>query len=132
MTEDQILNQWHALIDHWYLLLQWWAGISFGVIAVAHFAADKLKWPIVIVVLLVYVSQTANTFLYAIKMSGLVAGIRHELELLRDSGSASAIGTAWLDSQDPPWSQLTYSVAAGGLFIGCISYLVYRYVEQRR
>jgi hypothetical protein len=132
MSEDQILSQWYLLTERWHFLLQWWAGISFGVIAVAHFAANRLNRPIVSLILLVYVSQTANTVLFAIRQSDLTGGIAQELVILRESGELSAVGTAWLESQDPAWAPLTYLMATGGLFFGSIAYLIYRSMKQRR
>jgi hypothetical protein len=132
MTEDQVLGQWYLLMERWHFLLQWWAGVSFGVIAVAHFASKRLNLAIVLLILLVYVSQTANTLIFAIRLGGMTEGVTQELMRLSASGEISAIGQAWLQSQDPAWAPLTYLLAPGGLCLGCVAYLIYCYRRQRR
>lgn len=132
MTEDQLLTEWHLLIESWFYLLQWWVGLSFGVVGVAHFAAKKLTLPAVVLILVVYVSHTLNSLFYLTKVDAITDGIAAELQLLLDMGEATQVARAWLESQDPAWASIPYFAAGAGVFVGSIAYLIMSYVQSRR
>ena len=58
MSEFEILDLMTKTEDQRFNLIQWWAGVTFGLIALSHFAGRKLNLFLVVLVVLLYVGFT--------------------------------------------------------------------------
>ena len=58
MTEAELTYLLSEVIDRTWSMQQWWASISFGVLIIAHMAANKLNLLLVAIILGLYAAFT--------------------------------------------------------------------------
>ena len=117
-----------AFADAW-SMLQWWASVSFGLIAVASFARDKLNLVVVMGLSVLYSLFTAYSYLNIAALATIALGARVELAALSDSGSISAVGLSVLEY----WERLghlnarIFPLCFLITFVGTLAYLWYAF-----
>jgi len=132
MSEYEILDLINATEYQRLNLLQWWGGITFGLIALAHFASERLNLILVILVLTLYVSFCV--FMYSLFAGNQQEGLDfvRQLELMQAAGiDLSIVSRARIVAEPGVLQAVGYQVAIGGAFIGSIAYLVYAYWRSR-
>lgn len=129
MTEAEIAYQTFLYGEAMANMLQWWAGVSFGLIAVSYFAAKRINLFFVIVLLSLYI-------LFSIGLVNTVVGIqRWQAALMADFAaleSRSNFSEVFMSSTSGSPFQSVFALAVLGTFLGCIAYVVYAYVHSRR
>ena len=131
MTEVEIVNHISALYDRYWVMVQWWASLSFGLIAVAHLAADRLTaylLSLILILYLVYSVWMLNFYLYNLYA---LDGFLSDLGVLRDSTNLSSGSLAYLEGDGLGIGLLLQNIAMTVTFLGCIAYLVYSFVNRR-
>ena len=73
MTEVELLAQQSSAGDFLWSLLQYWTGVSMGVLIAAHLAASRLGWVIIAIFLVTYIA-------FSFQVAGLV---RLNVEIIR-------------------------------------------------
>ena len=132
MTEDRyvelVLLAAAAVRD----LLQWWLGVSFGVLAVAHFAAKKLNWAIVAIVAVLYSAHTFNTADGVVRVSSVTAGGYEALGQTAAIADLSPVAERLLDHQIGAFGTFMAVFAFFGTYLACLGYLIFSVLRTRR
>lgn len=133
MSEAEILEYLFSIYDRYWTIVQWWASVSFGVIMIAHFAADRLKAFLVITVLVLYVLYSAWVYLLLVYNVDIASGFFEDLDSLRRTGALQSHG-ARAASENP---FVTYGTRLGMIalpatFLACSGYLIYAYIHARK
>lgn len=130
MTESEILENIFKIFDRYWSIIQWWASVSFGFIAVAHFAVDKLSRALVALLILLYVLFTAWVVDFYLFNVQILAGFRKDLSQL---GDAAHFGTrSLLESSIVKGGIVLQDIAFMLTFFGAVGYLIYTFVRYQR
>jgi len=133
MTESEITFQLSELFDRYWVIHQWWVGVSFGLIAVAHFAGHKLNYVFTGVILGLYTAFSLwLNFLLKYNIQIIIGFIR-DLRALGIAGHLQTNGAkAYLEGMtDSPWD-IWGDVARIGTFLCVVGYLSYTVIQQKR
>jgi hypothetical protein len=114
--------------------LQWWASVSFGVLALARFAAKDLRRWHVIGVSILYVAYTVYCVINTLMLTNYAGGFFRELQAQREAGDLAppvsrAMGFA--NSLNAP-AVLTFFVCLVGLFLVSLTYLWGAHLKGRK
>lgn len=131
MTEFQILYLHSELVARLWTIVIWWASVSFGLLALAHFASEKLNLLSLIFLVILYVTVSVFVFNIQSIIFSTQATMFAELRSLNSAGKLSLIGQQAMQGTGKITYILHYS-AQLGTFIGCIAYLVYSFKKTHR
>lgn len=126
VTETEILNQLSEVYDRYWSINQWWASISFLIIAISHFASHRLNRFLIVIIIGLYSAFSIWLYRYLVYNEDLVRGFLQDLDQLRLSGieiSQAALNTLTL--KDDASTLLFERIAQAGTFICSITYLIY-------
>ena len=135
MSEYEILDLANQAENQVTAILQWWGGVSFGLLALGHFAAKKLNTSLVILVVVLYVSFSVMS---AVRLSLNLqeyAGYFRDLTVLQENGislSPSTIQRIESGAQISWYAQLTFGIVLFGTFLGSICYFGYANFRERK
>lgn len=133
MSEYEILYLTNLTEDQRFNLLQWWAGVTFAVIAVSHFARKELNLFFVALIVLLYVGFSLFVAPLFFANMDQAARFRQDLQSLQESGAVLSAVSLDIISGGPNLIQATgFYIAGVGAFCGSISYVIYSYVKMRR
>ena len=111
--------------------LQWWASVSFGLMAAASFGRDRLNLPITLFLTALYSLFTVYTLANGSLMIAEASGAIQELSGLRDAGEIGAVGTRTLQAYENPMAGLNFNFVFFASFIatyaGSVGYLWYSF-----
>jgi len=113
-------------------LLQWWLGVSFGVLALAHFAAKKLNWAIVAAVVVLYSAHTFNTVEGLLRVNSVTTGGYEALQRLAATESLSPMAEGLLEHQPGLLGASMAAFALFGTYMACLGYLFFSFVRATR
>jgi hypothetical protein len=133
MPEDRLIELIFQVQDSFQSFLQWWLGVSIGVAALGHFIAKKLNLPMLILICTLY---TGFTYL-ALKQLNLrgseLGGLLEDLTQLSATGRVSAAAQSILrDAAGSPVSNFVALLTLFGAFLGCLTFLVWNFVQARK
>ena len=127
MNEADLILAWGEISAHLWTIIQFWASISFGIIAVAHFAPENLNRFLVVLLIALYT-------LFSVYCAGLfISDIELLLALYKEAEAALAQRTGeaiFLSAfiNYPPSSGAPFILIGLPLvYLGCIAYLIHRY-----
>lgn len=133
MSEADILEQLFSVYDRYWVIVQWWASVSFGLIMIAYFAADKLRALLLIVILVLYLIYSAWVFMLLIYNIDVAYGLFEDLALLNSSGLLKSRGAkVALENPYVGYGTNLGMIALPATFFACVGYLVYAYIQARR
>ena len=113
--------------------LQWWASVSFGLIALAHFGRKHLTLMVAICLSAAYLMFTLFAFVNAAFLGRIMAGTLTELSALRDSRNISAVGLALLKIDElGRLNGIVMIVCIAVTFLGTLTFLWYAYRKHSR
>jgi len=116
--------------------LQWWASVSFGLIAVASLGRDRLNLLVTIGLTALYSLFTVYTLGNGSLMIAEASGAIQELAALRESGDISAVGALTLQRYENPMMGLDFSLIFFACFVatyvGSVGYLWYSYRKSSK
>ena len=107
--------------------LQWWASVSFGLIALAHFGRKHVTLMVAICVSAAYSMFTIFAFVNAAFLGRIMAGTLTELSALRDAKNISAVGLALLNEPGAGLNGILMIVCIVVTFLGTLTFLWYAY-----
>ena len=137
MNEIEILQLMAMHDDKAWSVLQFWTSVSFGLLIAAHFAAANVSRFVLVVVLVLYIFFTAQSWgMIRFDVQAIKAGGR-QLEILTDEGAKlSLISRATLDYgpalNDPWYTRILRQGMALGLFLVTLFYPIHCYRKRSR
>ncbi|MEZ5503463.1 MAG: hypothetical protein R3E50_12730 [Halioglobus sp.] len=132
MSEAEILEQLFSVFDRYWFIVQWWASVSFGLIMVAYFAAERLSALILGTVLALYLIYSGWVYMLLVYNIDIASGLMADLSSLNSVGELKSQGA--MNALENPF--VTYgtwlgNVALPATFFACIGYLLYAYFSAR-
>ena len=131
MSEAEITYQVSEYLNRIWMMQQWWASVSIGVLIMAHLASSRLNLLLVIMSLALY---TAYTF-YMLQMTAenfeSIAALVRDLQALMDAGVAlSNFAREQIDIMNTDGT--LYFVTFGGTYVCVVAFLLYSYAKARK
>ncbi len=114
-------------------LINLWAGITLGYLAIANFGVERLTLAKVLVLSLLYVSFTLTILEYFVLNASVMAGYHSDLRELGANIELSSGTMAWLVAREESASSghmMTFSVLV--TFLVAVFYLPYSYWKLKR
>lgn len=135
MSEADLIEEWMGTLGPLWTMFQFWGGVSFGLIALAHLAAEKLNRTLLVSVISLYTVFSAWMAYSLDQIESLRRHIASDLQqVTTENGSISNTGMRIVEYMAEPIA--LYSVlpalAILGTFGGCIAYLIYAYRHRNR
>lgn len=133
MSEYEILDILAKTEDQRFNLIQWWAGVTFGLIALSHFAGRKLNLFLVVLVVLLYIGFTL--FVGDLFFGNLTQAELHREDLaamLAQGMPLSEVSRNIIAEQPQVLRGIGFYLAVVGAFFGSICYLIYAFVRPGR
>ena len=131
MSEAEITLQLSEYVNRFWVMQQWWASISIGVLVMAHLASSRLNLLLICMSLAIYTLYT----LYIRQMSDInfasMSALAEDLQALVDSGavqSSNAIHQIQMVNTDTT----LYTVTFGGTYLCVVAFLIYSYLKGRK
>ena len=113
--------------------MQWWASVSFGLLAVAQFGRDQLNRVFIVVLALLYAAFTLYTAVNITSFFREFDGYRADLRGIAETGEISAGALAWITpTRMGALLFPSFATCTLGIFFGVLFYLVYSYRRGRR
>jgi len=117
-------------------MIQWWASISIGVIALTHFWEKRVNLPLVVALSVVYTLFTVYAVTNVLALGQVMNGYYALLTELRDAGELS-VGGARMLANSPRTAGIataTWALCSLGIYVGALTFLVltYRRVRPQR
>lgn len=132
VTEADILEQLFNLYDRYWVIVQWWASVSFGIIMIAHFASEKIGAFLLLSILVLYsIYSLWLYFLLDYNMS-ISFGLIDDLGSLADVGDLTEGARATLENRSGLYGVWLGLLALPVTFTACAGYLIYSYVHARK
>jgi hypothetical protein len=92
MTDSATLEIFTSAFEQAWSNLQWWAGVSFGLMAVSGLAARKLNRTIAVSLTVIYLLFSLFTLVNVQSMINVAFGAVQDLRAFQESGSISHAG----------------------------------------
>lgn len=125
MTEAELIENVFKIFDRYWSIIQWWSSVSFGFIAVAHFAIDKLTKVLVLLLIALYLLFSAWVAHFYFFNVEILVGFRQDLAEL---GDLAHHGTkALLSSAIIQRGIILQDISIVLTFAGAIGYMIYAF-----
>lgn len=133
MNEYETVYLFSEYINRTWAVMQFWASVSFGLIALAHFASKHLNILLTAIVSILYAAFSFYVMLI-LRVSGIVSNaFLADLRVLAAEPESLSLGAQAILSSAPPAAQDAIIIAAYfGVFIGALSYLWISVFRARR
>jgi hypothetical protein len=134
MTESDITFQLSELYDRWWAIHQWWLSVSFGLVAVAHFAGKKLSLLLTSIIVLLYAAFSVRLYGLVEYNERIMVGFIRDLSALDASGHLQSNGAAeYLRGmvERTGWPILG-DIALFGTFASVVFYLSFTVIQNRK
>jgi hypothetical protein len=131
MTEAEILNQIAIFTDRSWNILQWWAGITTGVLLAAHFGSNSLNKRFVILIATIYSLFSialAQSFLF--NSFVLISGMESLANFVEQS--EATVLSQFLVDNFGGWRAIVLVGSFVVAYIGTIYYLMYSYNSNKQ
>ena len=134
MSDFMILDSLRSTFEVAWTQLQWWASVSFAIIALTHFAGKKLNLVLVFFVSLIYLLFTIFVWTNTGFLIAMASGYGQDLMALQNTGKVSAATQLVIDffSKHATLNGLIIEFCIFATCIGTVSYLVYTYRKNSR
>ena len=131
MSEYEVIALMGATQDSIVGLFQWWASISFAVMVVGHFAGDKLKWPLVAGMLILYTGFTLLIWLLLMQRGTDLAAMFQQLQSFGDLTLVGMTKLGFADSGQIGYV-LTAFLSFWGTYLAAVGYLLWRFIDAKK
>ena len=132
MSESDILEHLFSLYDRFWVIIQWWASISFSIIVVGYFAAARLNGRVIGLLLFLYTVYTAYIAFLLVNIGQVMDAFIASLHALEKTGEALNAGTQVLIShpltEPGQWLGLFAFVTT---YLCCSGYLFFSYRKAK-
>ena len=98
MSELALVEVINLALSEMHDMIQWWASLSIGVIALTHFWEKRLNLPMAAALSVAYTLFTAYVMVNILGFGSTMNGYGQELMAMRDAGTLSGGGALYLDS----------------------------------
>ena len=136
MTEFEIISLLREHVGFMVSLLQWWVGITLGVLVAVHVIGEELKGFIASILIALYAGFTAMLSLMLGSHAERADQFAVDLSNLREQGvEVSSTVVLIVDSQGGAPHPVILMIAPfcfWGLFLSTICYIIYRYWQNRQ
>ena len=121
-------------------LLQWWASVSFALVALAHFGRNSLNLFLVSIVLLLYVAFSLFAYGIFLDQVNRITQLLGDLSSISGNASDSSLISSYLlrsrgeVGSTGDWARFYWPlyVALIGTFLGSVAYVIYAYRGNRK
>ena len=127
MSEFELVYQLALADEANATAIQWWAGLSFGLVGLAHFGQKRLSLLVVVLLIVIYVAFTINIYYQWFITLDVRDGVLSELALLPVDEIAASTAILIANREVVPWMYVTYGATIWGPFFGAIWYLIFCY-----
>lgn len=111
-------------------MVQWWVSVTFGLIAVAHFAAARLNLFLVVLLATLYTAFTGWVVMYHFYNMDILYGYQDDLAAL---GSEISRGSIQINQSNRVGIGTNFQdIAVPLMYLGSIAYLFYAYLTRNR
>lgn len=114
MSESDILEHLFSLYDRFWVIIQWWASISFSIIVVGYFAAARLNGRVIGLLLFLYTVYTAYIAFLLVNIGQVMDAFISSLHQLGNAGETLNAGTALL---------ISHPLTAPGQWLGLFAFV---------
>ena len=133
VSEAEILEQLFSVFDRYWFVVQWWASVSFGIIMVAYFAAEKLSALLLGIILVLYLIYSGWVYMLLAYNIDIAYGLLADLNILSNAGELQSQGARnALENQFVRYGTSLGNVALPLTFFACIGYLLYAFFTARK
>ena len=134
MTEYEVISVLGQHTDTMISLLQWWAGITLGILVGIHLIGKDLNGYIVSLLIGLYVAFTATISAIEAAHVGRMRLLMVDLGKLQEQGvQLSAMGQILTPGGGPTAVvEISASLGFWGLFLSTIAYIIYRYRRAKQ
>jgi hypothetical protein len=133
VSEADILEQLFNIFDRYWFIVQWWASVSFGLIMIAYFAAEKLSALLLGTVLALYFIYSGWVYMLLVYNIDIANGLMADLDSLSSVGDLKTQGAKnALENPFVVYGTWLGNVALPSTFFACIGYLLYAYSRARK
>ncbi len=133
MSEIDIFTQIQSGYDRLWVVLQFWGGVTLGLVAVAYFAAKRLNVFLLTFLLIVYILFSAFAHQSIVGVLELIYALVTDLQNLKSSGVALTLGSLSIieSSSAGNINSILGFASIYGTFVGAVAYVVYSYWINR-
>ena len=134
MGEAAIIESFSYSFELAWSNLQWWASISFALIALATFGRERLNFLISISVSVLYSLFSVYTWQNSMAAVAIATGRTNQLFAMRDANELSPAGMGliqWIEQ----WGRLNGGIGLAcyvATYLGTLAYLWYAYHRKHR
>jgi hypothetical protein len=134
MSEAELYELWILTLNSMWSNLQWWGGISFGLLALVNFAGKKLALVPVIFLSVLYVAFSYYTVVNVVFLYSTLWGLGSELLRLQSIGELSSASVRIVPAAARLVSGqfIPLAVLGFGVFFGALVYLWATYFKTRK
>ena len=126
MTDLEVIYQLSEVYNRVWNMSQWWASISFMIIAISHFTSHKLNKFLVGIILILYMAFSIWLYRFSTYNVSIIFGLLQDLQNLIDSGVPLSQGAIRYLAVKEDWiTPIFINIAQAGTFIATISYVIY-------
>ena len=127
MSEAELLLLGSESLDRVWSLVQWWASISFGLLVIAHIAADRIGLFVAVLVSMLYTGFTLAVLRIAQRNMGIVESVIGDLRVLKTAGvELTMTAQYWMQGSDPVIKMAMPAVVVF-TYLSVLGYFIYSY-----
>lgn len=131
MSEAELLLLGSESLDRMWSLIQWWASISFGLLVIAHIAADRIGIYVAVLVSMLYTGFSFVVHRIAQRNMGIVESIVGDLRVLKTAGvDLTMTAQYWMQGTDPGVKIAMPAVIIFN-YISILGYFIYSYRSKQ-
>jgi hypothetical protein len=132
VNEADILEQLFNLYDRYWVIVQWWASVSFGIVMIAHFASEKIGAFLLLAILVLYTMYSLWLYFLLDYNLAISFGLIDDLSSLAEVGELTEGGRETLENPSGKYGVWLGFLSLPVTFTACAGYLVYSYVRARK
>jgi len=133
VSEAEILEMLFSIYDRYWFIVQWWASVSFGIIMIAYFAADKLGVFTLVTVLALYCIYSGWVYMLLVYNVDVAYGLFADLDALNSAGELKTQGArVALENPFVNYGTRLGMIALPATFLACIGYLLHAFFHVRK
>lgn len=132
MSEPEILELLFTIFDRYWSVIQWWASVSFGLLLVAHFAAERLRLLWLVGVVVLYAVYSLWVYLLLDYNMEIAFAYIRDLQAIIGTDSVSEGTQMVLRHPLALYGIQLGWVALLATYLACNGYLIYTYVTVGR
>jgi hypothetical protein len=132
MNENDLISFYSDITDRLWVLAQFWGSVSLGLVALAHFASEKIKGMILYGVIFLYSAYTFSVFAMMRANRIVLDSVVLDLQDLELSGETlSRTGVIVQEAGLGQWEGALWAVVVFSTYLGCVGYVIYAHRNRK-